>query len=140
MILADTGFWLALANRNDRHHGRARAWLRNLDAPLVCTWPVVTEASYLLLQRVGAHAQRQFLTSYSLGAFEVFEIGSHHVDRLVELMEKYEDLPMDLADASLVLLSESLGHGRILSTDERDFGIYRWKNHKPFENLLSRDP
>jgi predicted nucleic acid-binding protein len=43
---------------------------------------------------------------------------------------------MDLADASLVILAEHLGHGRILSTDQRDFGIYRWKNTHPFQNLL----
>ena len=39
-------------------------------------------------------------------------------------------------DASLVILAEGLGHGRILSTDQRDFRTYRWKNHKPFENLF----
>jgi predicted nucleic acid-binding protein len=43
---------------------------------------------------------------------------------------------MDLADASLVILADELGHGRILSTDQRDFNTYRWKNHEPFENLL----
>jgi predicted nucleic acid-binding protein len=43
---------------------------------------------------------------------------------------------MDLADASLVILAEELGRGRILSTDERDLGTHRWKNHKPFKNLL----
>jgi predicted nucleic acid-binding protein len=43
---------------------------------------------------------------------------------------------MDLADASLVLLAEHLGHGRILSTDERDFRSYRWKQRRPFHNLL----
>lgn len=53
-------------------------------------------------------------------------------------MESYADLPMDLADASLVLLAEELGHGRILSTNNRDFNAYRWKRHKPFENLLLR--
>jgi predicted nucleic acid-binding protein len=52
---------------------------------------------------------------------------------------KYSDLPMDLADASLVLLAEKLGHGRILSTDRRDFRTYRWKNHSPFQNLLLPD-
>jgi len=51
-------------------------------------------------------------------------------------MNKYADLPMDLADASLVILAEHLGHGRILSTDKRDFHTYRWKHNKPFENLL----
>jgi predicted nucleic acid-binding protein len=43
---------------------------------------------------------------------------------------------MDLADASLVILAEEQGAGEILSTDQRDFGIYRWKNRKPFRNLL----
>lgn len=51
-------------------------------------------------------------------------------------MEQYLDLPMDLADASLVLLAEHLGNGRIVSTDQRDFNTYRWKNHHPFTNLL----
>jgi len=51
-------------------------------------------------------------------------------------MEKYADLPMDLADASLVILAGHLGHGRILSTDQRDFQAYRWKQREPFRNLL----
>ena len=51
-------------------------------------------------------------------------------------MIEYADLPMDLADASLVLLAEELGHGRIVSTDRRDFHTYRWKNSEPFTNLL----
>lgn len=51
-------------------------------------------------------------------------------------MDKYADLPMDLADASLVILAEELGHGRILSIDQRDFNSYRWKNHHSFQNLL----
>lgn len=56
-----------------------------------------------------------------------------------ELMRSRADLPMDLADASLVLLAEPLGHGRILSTDTRDFDTYRWKSHAPFANLLVSD-
>lgn len=51
-------------------------------------------------------------------------------------MEKYRDLPMDLADASLVILAEELGHGNILSVDFRDFNTYRWKNKQPFTNLF----
>lgn len=43
---------------------------------------------------------------------------------------------MDLTDASLVVLAESLGEGKIISTDQRDFDVYRWKNHKPLINLL----
>jgi len=51
-------------------------------------------------------------------------------------MRQYADLPMDLADASLVLLAEELGHERILSTDKRDFKTYHWKNHQPCTILL----
>jgi predicted nucleic acid-binding protein len=45
--------------------------------------------------------------------------------RVQELLERYNDLPMDLADASLVVLAEHLGHGRILTCDRRDFLTYR---------------
>jgi hypothetical protein len=51
-------------------------------------------------------------------------------------MNQYRNLPMDVADASLVILAEHLGHGRILSVDQRDFNAYRWKNTQPFQNLL----
>ena len=73
---------------------------------------------------------------YQFDAFEIFEIEKQHKSRITELMQQYSDLPMDFADASMVLLAEQLGHGRILSTDCRDFHTYRWKNNKPFQNLL----
>jgi len=44
---------------------------------------------------------------------------------------------MDLANGSLVVLAEGIGHGRIVSTDQRDFNSYRWKNREPFRNLLN---
>ena len=69
----------------------------------------------------------------------VFALEDSHASRIAALMEKYRDLPMDLADASLVILAESLGEGRILSTDRRDVNTYRWKERRPFENLLAID-
>ncbi len=81
-------------------------------------------------------SQQAFLRSFAKGAFDVFALEKAHVPRIAELMKKYEELPMDLADASLVVLAEHLGHGRILSTDQRDFGAYRWKQRRPFDNLL----
>jgi len=136
MVIADTGFWLALSNRKDRHHALAKRRLRQLREPLITTWPVVAETCYLLLSRLGPGSQRRFMDSFSDGAFSVFELRREHGSRISALMESYADLPMDLADASLVLLAEELGHGRILSTDDRDFNAYRWKRHEPFENLL----
>lgn len=136
MVIADTGFWLALANRKDRHHEVARQRLESLEEGLVTTWPVVTETCYLLLERLGPASVQRYVHSFAGGAFDVFDLRREDAPKIAELIAKYADLPMDLADASLVILAEHLGHGRILSTDQRDFHAYRWKQHRPFENLL----
>jgi uncharacterized protein len=139
MIIVDTGFWLAIADQRDTYHQRAARALRQYDEPLITTWCVVTETCHLLLRRKGSHAQTKFMNSFKSGLFSVFNLESHHSSRIVELMQKYADLPMDLADASLVILAEHLTSGRIFSVDERDFNAYRWKQTFPFQNLLVAD-
>jgi predicted nucleic acid-binding protein len=136
VIIADTGFFLAVANRRDRWHERAVAVLSGLSEPLVTTWLVVGEASHLFLRRLGVEAQLRFLELPARAGLDLVDLTRDDLPKAFGLMRRYADLPMDLADASLVLLAERLGHGRILSTDERDFGAYRWKNHEPFQNLL----
>ena len=136
MIIVDTGFWLALFDQKDTYHQRAKQTLKKYDEPLITTWCVVTETCYLLLKRKGVAAQTIFINSINQGLFTVFNLEIHHTSRISQLMQKYADLPMDLADASLVILAEYLGHGRIFSVDQRDFNTYRWKQNHPFENLL----
>lgn len=136
MIIADTGFWLALANRRDRSHEVAKAALERVREPLVTTWPVMTETCHLLASRLGVSSELSFVARAKARAFEIFAMENRHLPRIHTLMEKYRELPMDLADASLVILAEELGSGRILSTDKRDFKTYRWKSRKPFRNLL----
>ncbi len=136
MVLADASFFLALANSADRFHAQAVRALEATDEGLVTTWPVLAELSHLLVARLGVTAQLRFLGGAKLMGLRYVELRGEHWPRLLQLMRKYADLPMDLADASLVLAAEELGDGRILSTDQRDFGVYRWKNRKPFRNLL----
>lgn len=136
MIIADTGFFLALASEDDAHHAAARDAAELLTTPLITTWPVVTETSHLLLHRVGHRALLAFIESAKAGAFQIFELRGEHWPRIVKLMRQYADLPMDLADASLVVLAEAQHDGRILTTDARDFKTYRWKSRRPFTNLL----
>lgn len=136
MVLTDTGYWLALANPKDRYHQKAIAISGALNEDPITTWPVISEAYYLIQREVGTRSARHFLNFLYQQDVEIFALEAAHFPRLDELTEKYSDLPMDLADASLVLLAEKIGHGRILSTDQRDFNAYRWKNHYPFENLL----
>jgi hypothetical protein len=135
MVIADAGLWLALAARRDRYHSAARDCLERLAEPLVTTWPVVTEASYLLMRDLGPGAGSGFVCGLPR-VCELHVLLAEDGARLSELMDRYADQPMDLADASLVLLAERLGHGRILTTDRRHFGAYRWNDHQPFENLL----
>ena len=134
MIIADTGFFVALGNQNDQQHQLAVQVLNTLYEPLITTYTVITETCYLLARGGGTPAQCSFLREVAQEAFE--ELRSRHVARMVELMEQYADLPMDMADASLVVLAEYLGHGRILTLSQRDFNIYRWNNSNFFDNWL----
>ena len=137
MVIADSGFWVALINRKDHFHAAARDVLAGLTDDLITTWPVLTEAAHLVLSRIGTTAQSRLMDFYLNGGTAVFDLNRDHAIPMQRLMADYADLPMDLADASLVVLAEHLNDGRILSTDQRDFKTYRWKNRKPFKNILA---
>ncbi|MCX7074114.1 MAG: PIN domain-containing protein [Methylococcales bacterium] len=143
MIIVDSGYWFGLFDRKDANHNACKAFLIQCREPMITTFPVLTETLHLLMRRESVHLAFQFLaflpTLQQQGNFSIFPLTDAHLPRLSELMIQYADLPMDLADASLVLLAEELGHGRILSTDRRDFHTYRWKNHQPFTNLLEQE-
>ncbi len=136
MILVDTGAWLALADRGDACHARCRDFFRRNREPLMTTYPVLVECVHLMFSRIGIAKTLGWLETLATQGVGVFVMGADHLSRLTALMRQYANLPMDLADASLVLLAEENGEGRIVSTDERDFHAYRWKNQHPFRNLL----
>lgn len=139
MILADTGYWVALFNDNDRHHAATLQITRRLQEPLITTLPVMTEVCHLLQNRRGQLFAVRFLRSHRRQAFRLFPLQEEQLQRCEALMQRYADLAMDFADASLVVLAEHLGLGRILSTDRRDFAAYRWQNQYPFHNLLDEN-
>ncbi|MEM9948225.1 MAG: PIN domain-containing protein [Cyanobacteria bacterium P01_D01_bin.36] len=132
MIIVDTGAFVALFDRSDTHHSRAKAFFTNLQEPIITTLPVITEVCFLLQN----HSKYNFLRTVDADAVELFPLKVQHFKRVLVLIEQYADLPMDFADASLIVLAEALGHGRIITVDRRDFSIYRWANSQPFENLL----
>ncbi len=136
MIAVDTGFLYALADRSDAWHARALTRVNTAQEGWLTTWPVLTETTHLLQRRLGTEFAIALMQEVADGALHVWEISPAARERMHTLMQSYANLPMDLADASLVLLAEHLGHGRILTTDQRDFGAYRWKSQKPFHNLL----
>ena len=135
MIIADTGFWIALLFRGDDYHPQAAAAYRRYKDQLITTWPILTETCHLLRRHVDPQAAAALLEQAPAG-FQVWELPQQAPRQAAVLMRRYPDLPMDLADASAVLLAKHLGHGRILSTDRRDFAAYRWKDGQPFQNKL----
>jgi uncharacterized protein len=137
MILADTGFFYALLDRDDAWHGRCREAAGVLEEGLITTWPVLTEAVHLVSRWLGIEQAAALMEEVAAGDIIVWDLTAESRAKIPGLIRRYADLPMDLADASLVLLAESLGHGRILTTDQRDFRTYRWKSRRPFEPLLA---
>ncbi|MDQ2926666.1 MAG: PIN domain-containing protein [Caldimonas sp.] len=137
MIAVDTGFLFALVDKRDAWHERARAQAFTAAEGWITTWPVLTEATHLMTRWLGIDFAAALMDDVGTGGLAVWEPPTTQWPRLPSLMRRYAKLPMDLADASLVLLAGHLGDGRILSTDERDFRTYRWKNRKPFHNLLA---
>lgn len=123
MILVDTGPIVALFDARDEAHVRCRAFLRSVRQPLVTTLPVLTEAFHLLdPASLGAVALAQFVTERGVG---VRDLDAAMLTRALELMAKYRDHPMDLADASLVVLAEASRALTVWTLDRNDFAAYR---------------
>ena len=137
MIAADSGFLYALVDRRDAWHARAAAQAGTAAEGWITTWPVLAEVGHLFHRRLSPRQANALMDDVADGLLMVWDLPRALYHRIPALMQQYANLPMDLADASLLLLAEHLGHGRILSTDERDFETYRWKRHQPFDNLLA---
>jgi predicted nucleic acid-binding protein len=131
--LVDAGPLIALFDKDDKHHTRAREVLARTKATLVTTWPVVTETWHML--DFSADAQTNFLEWVFRGGAKLHLQTEVDLERIIGLTKRYRDRPMDLADASLVLASEQLGLLKIISIDQ-DFDIYRSGGKKRFENLF----
>jgi predicted nucleic acid-binding protein len=123
MILIDAGPMVALISASDRHHSSCRATLVRIDEPIATVWPAFTEAMYLL--RSAEAAQNALWKMVLREAIGILPLTVADAPRMRELMEKYYDLPMDLADAALVRVAERENIRRIFTIDRRDFSVYR---------------
>jgi predicted nucleic acid-binding protein len=132
-VLVDAGPLVALLDRSDDHHERVTEALAEIHDRLVSVWPVVVEAMYLLA--FSWQAQKALWEILETGAVELLPLQDDDIPHLKRLMEKYRDLPMDLADAALVRVAEREGIRRVLTLDRRDFGAYRLSRKGSFTLL-----
>jgi predicted nucleic acid-binding protein len=123
MILVDAGPLIALIHEDDNEHKRCREAFAAMTEPLGTVWPAVAEAMQLL--SFSWQAQEALWEMIETGAVAVLPLGMDDLPRMKELMRKYRDLPMDLADAALVRVAERERLRWIFTLDRRDFQIYR---------------
>jgi predicted nucleic acid-binding protein len=122
-VLIDAGPLVALLDRSDDWHQICVATLRTLNSRLITIWPALAEASYLL--RASLQAQSRLLNWILDGRIKLALLDRDDIPRMRELMVKYHDLPMDLADAAIVRVAERERIHRVFTVDQKDFNIYR---------------
>ena len=132
--IADSGPLIALFEPAERNHARVRSFIENYAGALLTTWPVLTEVGHML----GHSGDRElaFLEWVERGGVEVTTPGAGAVSLIRQLSEKYRDLPMDIADGSLIVLALESGVRDILTLD-RDFDVYRLPDRSRFNNVLA---
>ncbi len=131
--LIDSGPIFALFDAKDSYHKLVKKFLQTYTGKLITTWPVLTEVLYLLSYSI--KAQQDFLEWIDRGAIELIEHSSSDIKYIKDRMNKYSDVPMDLADVSLMCISEKEKIKHIISVDS-DFSIYKNSNGKYLTNLL----
>jgi predicted nucleic acid-binding protein len=122
-LLVDTGILYALADRRDAWHRRVRRYLETNSQTLLAPVTILPEVAYLLRHRIGAEAERAFVSSLARGEVAVEEVSSRDWARVESLLSGYEML--GLVDASVVAIAERLKLSTIATTDRRDFAIVR---------------
>ena len=129
-LLLDTGALVSLLDRSQTHHLQCRRAFAEWTGPVVSTEAVLTEATHLLAGvRGGPAACVDFFLS---GGALLVPSSVTSLQRVRKLLDKYADLPMDFADATLVALAEELDCTAVFTTDRADFSVYQLRGRKPF--------
>jgi predicted nucleic acid-binding protein len=137
-VLIDAGPLIALFDSSEKRHRGIRAFLKEHPYRYVSTIAVFTEVSHML--DFSTAAQRDFYEWVMYKGVIISDINQNDMLRLVALTEKYADVPMDFADATLVITAEKTGIREIISMD-KDFDIYRLPGKEQIRNVYraSRD-
>jgi predicted nucleic acid-binding protein len=130
-LLLDTGAFVALIDRSEKRHPDCVAVLEKWIGPIITTEAVLTETLYLV--GPGWVGQKICLEYVTRGAFQLVPSSPASLKRVSALMERYRNVPMDFAGATLVALGEELETDRVFSLDRRGFSTYRLSHRKPFQ-------
>lgn len=131
--LIDSGPLIALFDRSDAYHESVLTFLKSYQGELITTWAVITEVSHMLDFNV--KVQIDFLKWIERGGITLYELTCNDIAHMRSMMEKYSDIPMDLADATLMYIANKEHIKTIVSIDS-DFDIYRTLKKQNLINLM----
>ena len=126
-VILNTGPLVAYLDSHEEHHDWAVAQIESFDDPMVTCEAVITEACFLLSHHKPALAKVADYLTRGLIRIE-FSLAENHT-AVFELMKKYHDVPMALADACLVSMAEEVRGSRVFTVDS-DFRVYRLRGRK----------
>jgi predicted nucleic acid-binding protein len=133
-VLLDTGVIVALLDRSERLHKACAEAVQDIEAPLITCEAVIAESCYLLRNLAGA--SEAVIENVAAGIFQIpFQL-SHEAAGVRQVLRKYRDRQIDLADACLIRLADEFETGNIFTLDG-DFAVYRWGRNKAFRVLPS---
>jgi len=133
--IIDSGPIIALFDRSDKYHYKVLEFLKNYKGELITSWSVITEVSHML--DFNLQVQIDFLKWIELGGIIVYNIPQDEIKNIRIMMEKYINIPMDLADGTLMYIANKEKIKNIVSIDS-DFDIYRTLKKQSLNNLLKQ--
>ena len=131
--IIDSGPLIALFDKSDKYHQKVLTFLQSYKGEFITSWAVITEVSHIL--DFNLQVQIDFLKWIELGGIQLYDIPQYELKNIRVMMEKYLDIPMDLADATLMYIASKENIKNIVSIDS-DFDIYRTLKKQSLNNLL----
>jgi predicted nucleic acid-binding protein len=136
-LIADSGGLYALYDARDKNHRAVWEVIRAEDGPIIVPVAILAELDYLLRVKLGITAEIRLLEGIVKGALTLEGFTVQDAVRCRKLIERYHDLDLGLADASVIATAERLEVYRILTVDERDFRAVRTGRDIPLVLLPS---
>lgn len=134
-VLLDTSFLLAAAFERDQHHAEAAEALRNLKTIRLIAAPVEVETFWMVAARLSYGRVMQLFSLLQTPAFQIISLTSADRQRMLTLMQTYQDNELDFADTAQIAIAERMNISQIYTFDRRDFSIVR-PAHIPYFELL----
>jgi uncharacterized protein len=131
-ILIDAGPIIALYRKKDKYHKKALEFIKSFSGCLITTWPVITEVMYEFGR---PDIQEKFLLWIERGGIKIADQSQESVSELINLIRNYSDVPMDLADATLMVYAVKTNIKEIATIDS-NFHVYRTPRKEYLKNVF----